>query len=201
MVRSYRLGKRATDVDERRAAAVEAAFAVWSELGFDGVTLQGVADRAGLSLKSVVRYFGTKEGLFRACLEVSVAREQGMRDVPAGDVAAVVRTLSERYEAIAERIVRNAEIEFRYPVMAEWVARVRASHTEWLARAFAPWLPTSGRVRKERLGALFWATEIRSWWALRHALGHDRASTERVMRSMLDALVASWTPERAGRSR
>lgn len=201
MARAYRQEKRAQELDERRAATIEAVFALWAERGFEGVTLQSVADQAGVSLKSVVRYFGTKEGLLRACLDASVAREEGARDVTPGDVRAVVATLAERYEQLADRIVRDAEIEFRYPVMAEWVARARASHRDWLGRAFAPWLPASGRVRKERLGALFWATEIRSWWALRHALGHDRASAERVMKSLLDALVASWAPERAGRSR
>lgn len=201
MVRAYVQTKRASALEQRRSAAIDAALGLLMDGGFDAVTLQAVADRAGVSLKSVVRYFGTKEGLFEACLEVSVSREEGLRDVDPGDVDAVVRTLSERYEAIADRTVRNAEIEFRYPLMAEWIARARASHRDWLGRAFAPWLPASGKLRKERVGALFWATELRSWWTLRHALGHDRASTERVMKSLLDALVASWSPERAGRSR
>lgn len=173
---------------------IQSAFDLWAEGGFEAVTLQGVADRSEVSLKTVVRHFGTKEGLFTACLAVSVAREEGAREVEPGDVAGVVAILAERYEALAETTVRNAEIEFRYPIMAEWVARSRASHAAWLARAFAPWLPAEGAERTRRLMALYWATEIRSWWAVRHAFGHDRPTAEAVMRTTLDALVAHWTP-------
>lgn len=193
MVRSYRQGQRARELEARRQAAIEAAISLWGDGGLDDITLQAVADRAGLSLKSVVRYFGSKDGLLRACMEVSVGREEGARDVPVGDVGAVAEVLAQRYELIADRVVKNADAEFRYPVMSEWVARARRSHREWLARAFAPWLPARGRERELRLGALFWATEVRCWWTLRFALGFDRKATTAVLRSQLEALVASWS--------
>ena len=171
---------------------IQSTFDLWSRGGFDAITLQAVADRAEVSLKTVVRHFGTKEGLLTACMEVSVTREEGAREVAAGDIAGVVAVLSQRYEAMADYVVRNAEMEFRYPVMGAWVARTRASHKDWLARAFAPWLPPEGPVREQRLMALYWATEIRSWWAVRHAFGQDLATAQAVLLSLLEALVAQW---------
>ena len=193
MARSYRTHRRTAAVDQRRAAAVDATRAILFEKGFDAVTLQAVADRTGVSLKSIVRYFGTREGLFRACMRASIAREESSRVASPGDVAAIAHTLAQRYRPMADWIVHNAHIEFAYPVMEEWMANVRRSHRDWLATAFAPWLPRKGPVRERRLMALFWATEVRSWWAVSSAFGHGPATAEAVMRETLDALVASWT--------
>lgn len=193
MVRRYRQQLRARALEDRRQAAADAAIALWLKGGLDAITLQAVANHAGLSLKSVVRYFGNKDGLLRACMEVAVGREEGEREVPVGDVGAVVEVLAQRYELIADRVVKNGDAELRYPAMRAWVDRARKSHREWLARAFAPWLPARGRVRSQRLGALFWATEVRCWWTVRHALGFDRKAATGVLRTLLDALVASWT--------
>lgn len=193
MTRAYTQRSRAAAQEDRRADMIAATFAVWERVGFDGVTLQAVADGAGVSLKTVVRHFGTREGLLTACMRASVAREEAERDAPAGDVHAVVKVLADRYELIADRIVRNAEIEFRYPVMTAWVAAARKSHLDWLARAFTPWLPAEGPVREHRLMALYWATELRCWWTLRHALGQSREAAETVWLDLLLALVAAWS--------
>lgn len=198
MTRPYQQRTRAAAQDDRRARMIQAVFAIGEAEGFEAVTLQSVADRAEVSLKTLVRHFGTKEELLRACMEVSTAREEGARQVPVGDVPAVAAVLAERYELIADRHVRRSHLEFMYPVMAEWLGRVRQSHMGWLGRAFAPWLPGDGAVRDHRLRQLFWATELRAWWALRHPLGCDRHEAEAVLRSNLEALVASW--DNAGRS-
>ena len=193
MPRPYRQTARADAQDARRHAALDAVWRLWTHQGFAAVTLQAVADEAGLSLKSVVRYFGTKEGLLRACMEVSVAREEGERDAPVGDVAAVAAVLGARYEQAADWIVRNAEIEFRYPIMAEWLGRARRSHREWLGRAFAPWLPAEGPERERRLHALSMATELRGWWTARVALGASHEDAVAAMACLLGALVAEWS--------
>lgn len=195
MTRSYTQRARAEAQEARRQQVLDAAMALWHAQGVDSVTLQAIADAAGVALKTVVRNFGTKEGLVTAAMERAISREEQERDVPVGAIDAVVATLAGRYEALADWTVRNAELEFRFPVMERWVGRMRTSHAAWLARVFAPWLPPDGPVRTRRLMALFWATEIRCWWAVRVAfdLPHDDARD--VMREGLRALVEAWERE------
>lgn len=56
--------------EERRrrteAAIVEAARALFAELGYERTTIRGVASRAGVDPALVMQYFGNKEGLFKA---------------------------------------------------------------------------------------------------------------------------------------
>lgn len=195
MTREYVQRLRADAREQRRRRIIEAVFEAWEDAGFDGVSLQAVADRAGVSVKTVLRHFGSREELLASCAEVSVAREQGQREVSPGDLPAIVAALSGRYEEIADRSVRASDLEFRHPVIAEWVASVRHSHLQWLAESFAPWLPADGPVRQQRLMALFWATELRCWWALRHALGRSREDTDAVMLELLEALTAGWSKQ------
>lgn len=200
MARAYRLGQRAAARTDRRQRVLEATGEVLWEQGFDATTLQAVADRAGLSLKSLVRYFGTKDALLRACMKQAVRDEEAQRDVPVGDVDAIARTLADRYEKVGDWHVRNSHVEFRHPLLAEWMAAARRSHRDWLARAFAPWLDVGEPLREQRVMALFCATELRSWWAVRHAFGHDVKTATAVMKGILEALVASFRRPRRSKS-
>ncbi len=48
---------------EKRIAFYEAAFALFSKKGIDGVTLQDVAEKSGYGVATLYRYFGTKANL------------------------------------------------------------------------------------------------------------------------------------------
>ncbi len=54
---------RIVDKNERRAALINAALAVFSERGYHGATMQAVAERAGVSKGGVYAYFSSKEEL------------------------------------------------------------------------------------------------------------------------------------------
>ncbi|MDO9396074.1 MAG: TetR/AcrR family transcriptional regulator [Herbiconiux sp.] len=85
--------------DDRRALVVDAAMAVFGELGYHGATTDRIAKAAGVSQPYVVRMFGTKEQLFldvlgRALDELKVA----FRAAIAGDAALPLgRRLGEAY--------------------------------------------------------------------------------------------------------
>lgn len=53
---------------ERERQIVEAAGRVFAEHGYAGTSLGIVAERAGISKPLIYNYFGSKEGLFVACL-------------------------------------------------------------------------------------------------------------------------------------
>lgn len=58
----------ATPRGAARDAILEAAAAEFAERGYDGLRIEAVARRAGFNKALVYRYFGDKDGLFRAAL-------------------------------------------------------------------------------------------------------------------------------------
>jgi AcrR family transcriptional regulator len=60
---------RQRDADRTRAALLTAARTLFSTRGFANTGVRDVADLAGVNSSLVGRYFGSKQGLFRATLE------------------------------------------------------------------------------------------------------------------------------------
>ncbi|MBI4816577.1 MAG: TetR/AcrR family transcriptional regulator [Deltaproteobacteria bacterium] len=199
MTRSYVMGKRAAEVEDRRSRMLSAAFTLFGSLPYEKVTLKAVAAEAEVGLKTVVRAFGTKEDLVRACMEAGPRAEESARLVRPGDVEGVVSVLAARYELMFDRTPYVDGLAERVPLVGEWIQRSRESHRRWLGGAFAPWLPESGFVRERRLMALFVATEIRDWYTLRRHFGLSAEVAREVMAETLLALVRAWG-ESAGRT-
>lgn len=197
MSRPYTQTRRAEATEARRRKVLVAVGALMVRGAFEEVTLARVAEEAGVSLKTVTRQFGTKEELIRAAMQVGREVEEAERQVRPGDLGAAVEVLAGRYEEMGELIYRMGEAELRWPWLSTWVQMARESHLSWLAAAFATWMPADPEVRARRLGCLFVATEVRSWWALRNRLGHSRASAAAVLRATLEALIARWAAEDA----
>jgi AcrR family transcriptional regulator len=64
-------GRRPGSADTR-GRILEAARAAFAERGFDGATMRGVAGRAGVDAALVHHYFGTKQRLFVAAMELPI---------------------------------------------------------------------------------------------------------------------------------
>ena len=62
--RAYRMTARAEAAEETGRRIKEAAYALFSTRLFASVTLQEIADQAGVTLQTVLRRFGSKEDLF-----------------------------------------------------------------------------------------------------------------------------------------
>jgi AcrR family transcriptional regulator len=192
MPRAYHQTQRAAQTEDRRRQILHAVGSLMVRGAFDDMTLQAVADEAGVSLKTVTRHFGTKDALLRAAMEEATAHEEAARRVPTGDLDAIVAVLAARYEDGAEMIYRIGDMELKHAWLSEWIQRARQSHLDWLGQAFAAWLPPAGPTRTQRLMCLFVATEVRSWWALRHRLAQDPAQAAAVLKAGLAALVGTW---------
>ncbi len=66
-----------------RHAILEAAAAEFADRGYDGLRMEGVARRAGVNKSLIYRYFGDKDGLFRATLQRQFQyREQLLDKLP-----------------------------------------------------------------------------------------------------------------------
>jgi AcrR family transcriptional regulator len=188
--RTYDGRLRALQAGQRRDSIVDTGLRLFMEQPYEDVTLQRIADAAGVALKTVVRQFGTKDALFMECVRRRGEHEQESRQIDVGDVAGAARVLAHRYEEIGDMTMRFLALEDRFESVKEMLAFARKLHLDWLARVFAPWLPA--RERRRRLAQLFAATEIFVWWVWRNRLGVDRKTAEEAMERTLAALVASW---------
>jgi len=195
--RTYTMRARAEATEATRLRILDAASAFFLQADYDAVSLEAVAARARVSLQTVLRKFGSKEALVLACARERHGEEFAMRAVAAGDVQGVARVLAARYEETMVMTRRLVSLEVRIPAIAEVLGLARAGHTQWLADAFAPWLPArEGPIRARRLAALFGATEIYVWWSWRTQLGLDARAAERAMVESLEALTTMWrTPQ------
>ena len=72
-----------------REAIVEEARRQFGARGYRDVTLRGVAHGAGVDPKLVLHYYGSKQGLFAASVELPVAPEVILEGVFAGDRAGI----------------------------------------------------------------------------------------------------------------
>lgn len=61
---------------DRRHQLIESARPVFASRGFDGASLEEIAENAGVSRPILYSHFGDKQGLFQAVLEVEVVRIQ-----------------------------------------------------------------------------------------------------------------------------
>src|SRR5947207_2255076 len=98
--RSYHMVARAAAAEQTTTRVYTAAAELFAERPFADVTVQTVADRAGVTLQTVLRKFGSKEALFKAAgprIAASI-REAREPAVPRDTRTAVV-TLCRSYEA------------------------------------------------------------------------------------------------------
>jgi AcrR family transcriptional regulator len=197
--RAYVQRARAEATEVTRGKILAAARDLLFASAYQDVTVQAVADRAAVSLNTVLRHFGSKEGLLRQGMEQWSEQESRLRSVRPGDVAGVVRVLADRYEETGDVVARYAGLAEEVPVLREVFHRARMGHHAWLADVFAPYLPKRHTpTRARRLAALFAATELASWRAWRIDFGFSKAAAERVLHESLDALVVAWATSRNG---
>jgi len=192
--RRYTMRARATSALATRDRIIAAAVELFMQRPYDEVSLQVVADRAGVSLPTVMRKFRSKDALLLACADAAGARERDARVVVPGDVRDIARVLGARYEHIIPEWRRIQAVEDRFPAVARSVTLVRQQHLSWLETAFAPLLPSTNdrRLHNRRLAMLFGITEIYLWWTWRTHLHLSAKQAEQTMAELLESTVAAW---------
>lgn len=90
---------KAQQADRARNAILAAARRQFSDQGFDRTTIRAVAAAASIDPSMVMRYFGNKDGLFAAAIEIDL-RLPDFAHVPVPELgAAVARHFLSRWEA------------------------------------------------------------------------------------------------------
>jgi AcrR family transcriptional regulator len=150
-----------------------------------------VAQDADVTVQTVVRRFGGKDGLIAAAAELLGQEIAARRDVPPGAVEQALTALVADYELTGDLIIRLLAQEPRHPALRAPLDRGRAGHRAWLAAVFAPRLAgLAPQARKRRLDALVVATDVYAWKLLRRDMGHGPAEVAAVTRGLVAGALA-----------
>jgi AcrR family transcriptional regulator len=82
---------------DTRAALLDAARAVFAERGYDGATVRAIAERAGVDPAMVNHWFGGKEPLFVAALDLPVDPATALNEVLPGDPEHLAERILSRF--------------------------------------------------------------------------------------------------------
>jgi AcrR family transcriptional regulator len=186
------MGRRAVSAIANGESILASARRLFGEIRYDQVSLDEVAAHAGVTERTVVRRFGTKERLFGAVGAERAASIRRARDeVPSGDIPGAVRLLVGTYEDWGDEVLHLLSQERGLAGVTNTVEAGRRYHAAWVERAFSPLLgklPPS--VRRRRLGELVAVTDIYSWKVLRRDVGLSRAEVEASLRELIGDIVA-----------
>ncbi|HET8754969.1 MAG TPA: TetR/AcrR family transcriptional regulator [Solirubrobacteraceae bacterium] len=189
--RPYRMVARAESAaatGERIIGAAVEAF--WESPGMQ-ISLDEVARRAGVTVQTVIRRFGGRDGLFAAAVDREAERvAQRRREAPLGDAPRAVKVLLDHYEAMGDRVLALLAEEARDPALKPVVERGQIVHREWCARVFAPALATrTGVDRRRMLAQLVAVCDVYTWKLLRRDAGLSRRQTELAIVELLEPIL------------
>ena len=193
MSRSYRMKVRAEASEEMGQRILEAAQQLFGELLYDHVSLQAVADRAGVGVQTVIRHFTSKEQLFAAVVQWTSRQIRAERDqAPIGDVSGAVRNLIDIYERWGDHVLNRLAQAQRTPTIREVTDAGRRYHHAWVERSFGP-MVASGSMseRTQRLAQLVAVTDLYVWKVLRRDLGLSRDETEMAVRDLVNRITGN----------
>jgi len=203
--RTYRQTRRADATERTRAAILVAARELFREDPQFDPSLDALAERAGVSTRTVIRQFGSKEGVLEEAITAGVEDAAVTRHAEPGDVAGAVRAITTHYEAMGDEVVRWLALAERLPMVRRVTERGVETHLEWVDAVFAPDLQGLPRAaRKARRAALATATDVYVWHLLRRREGLGREATEAAMLAMVEAARRAGTagegaPKKAAR--
>ncbi len=191
MRRPYRMVARAEAAATTGERILDAAVEVFWEVPTDQISLDEIARRAGVTVQTVIRRFGGREGLLAAGIQREAEKVGRQRDEASpGDPAGAVGVLVEHYEVYGGRVLKMLAEEGRIPALKAIADRGRQLHRDWCARVFARALARlRGLERQRRLAQFVAICDVYTWKLLRRDAGLSRRQTELAMTELLNPLL------------
>jgi len=188
--RHYRGTIQAQISELTRQRLFDVTLALYQEKPFDAITLNEIAERAGVTVQTILRHFRSKEGLLSALgtsFGDKVTQQRG--EAPVGNIAGALNNLIDHYEIVGLISLRSLSLEGRFLQIDEFIKSGRDFHRAWVERVFAPFIARSKEGERGRLIAqLVTICDVYAWKLLRLDAVLTREQTELAMYEMLTAL-------------
>ena len=188
--RAYTMRARADAKAATRLKVLRAVLALSEEKLTIEITLDEVATRAGTSVQTVLRHFGTRDGLLDEAVRLASTEVEQERRATAGDIEGAIRAVVAHYEKRGDYVLRLLGQEHD-PRIAAVVTPGKQLHRRWVVESFGPQLRARPPQDREALtDLLVVATDLYTWKLLRRDRGLDQRTVQTRMRSLVDAILA-----------
>jgi AcrR family transcriptional regulator len=187
--RKYDMGTRQQAKNATRDAIIKAAVDTFMAERSFAITLPAVAERADVTVKTVLRHFGNREGLIDAAWSHAWDDVMAEREPPFDDAEAALRVLIAHYERRGEMVLTMLA-DGNDPRAREMTDSGRLAHREWVEQVFARRLPEPRDARARLIDVLVVATDVYAWKLLRIDRGLSIDEVCDRMLFMTDSLLA-----------
>lgn len=182
--RTYTLRARGEAMARTRADIERALVDLAGRRPLAAISLDDVAGSAGVSVQTVLRHFGSREGLLDATAESLREQVREERRAPAGNLVAAVSVLVDHYEKRGRMVLLLLSQEDADARVREIVTSGRRMHRAWVAEVFAPFGPDGATT-----DLLVVATDVYAWKLLRIDRALSRPQTEERLVSLVRAIL------------
>jgi AcrR family transcriptional regulator len=192
---TYNNTNRRLKAEETKLSIVKALGLLWTQYSINEITLDMIAEEANVTKRTILRKFGSKEGLMNESLSYDPAEISAERDqAKAGDIDDILNTLLSNYEHIGDAAIRTINLESELEIARRIGTKGRMQHYNWCKRVFAPFLPDSESPYFEiQLTSFIAVTEIYLWKLMRKDLKMSRKKTFSVFKNMLEGVIFKST--------
>lgn len=181
---------RAEAEKQTRTALLDAADEAFLSGPWEQASLESIVRAAGVTKPTLLRHFGSKQGLLEEVLRRAIGEVEKQRlGVPTNDIAGAVANLLDHYEMRGGRAMRSSNLELDGP-LADLGRRARQFHYDWVDLAFGTWLQTAPTAeRRGARAALIAICDVQTWWILSHDLGLSRAAVQATLTLTISRLL------------
>jgi AcrR family transcriptional regulator len=185
--RTYTMTARAQAVEDTRNRIREALFDLGTTRVFSEISLEDVAQAAGVSVQTVLRHFGSRAGLIESNIQYAIDRVAHERVAPEGDVDTALTVLVDHYELRGDTVLLMLAQEARDELVRRLTDNGRRMHRDWVRATFGAVVAD----REDLLDLLVVATDVYTWKLLRRDRGYSRATTEQRMKALVRAVTSA----------
>lgn len=190
--RTYTMASRAKAAEETRLRILRAAFDLQSQSLASDIGLAAVAQAAGVSVQTILRRFGSRDGLFDEAIRYANETIAEERRAPVGDVAGALHVIVEHYERRGDFALMMLAQETTYEHVRRMSDAGKATHRAWVEEVFSPQLvPLTPTLREETTDLLVVATDVYAWKLLRRDRGLSRIQTEQRLNTLVTAILTA----------
>jgi len=188
MPRTYDMTNRSNAVARTKERIIAATEMLLANGSLTDLTLQAIADNTGVTVQTVLRHMGSREGCLAAVAKVVLERVESQRGhTEPGDLDAAISSVLDHYEAESSLVLNLMEQAGTGDAFAmKAIESGRIYHRNWVKRCFGPLI---SELKSEITDALVAATDIYTWKLLRHDIGRSKKAARAVMNRLVRGIL------------
>jgi AcrR family transcriptional regulator len=188
--RRYAMTARAAKAEATKTRIRASAMELYCQRPIEDFTLDEVAQRAGVAVRTVLRAYPSKDELVYAALDELAAGGVYLKPTPPGDIKAGVSAFFDIYETVGDLVLQRLSDERRRPGLKPSLDQGRENHRDGVKVIFAPQLRLRrGTARTELFDMLVVMTDVYVWKLLRRDMALGRPAAEAIVQRMISSII------------